>query len=283
MGEPQAAPRPRRPWLAGLLALVVPGLGHYYSGALVRAASVYLLALVTGNVALAILTFVNYGPYNLLIPAALMVTFQFLVVWDAVRTAKQNPDGGPPGKWGRVQAYIGLGVVGCIALRFMLPVWGSYEGFYIPAGSMEDALLVGDYVWVEKARLGGNATAVNDVIVFRYPLDASVKYVKRCVAVGGQTVEIKAKQLYVDGQAVPLPPTVKFIDTDRGPRTAGGLTRDNVPLVRVPADQYFVLGDNRDRSSDSRFWGFVPKENVIGKAVRIYWSSDWHRIGLSVK
>jgi signal peptidase I len=162
------------------------------------------------------------------------------------------------------------------------------EAYKIPSGSMEDTLLVGDFLLANKFLYGSRLPIPfvdlrlpalreprqGDVVIFKYPLDPSVNYIKRCVATGGQTVEIRNKEVFVDGQKVPLPEHGKY-ETGNPPthpfgRSAG--TRDNMPLLRVPAESLFVMGDNRDRSSDSRFWGFVPRENVLGKAMIVHWS-----------
>jgi signal peptidase I len=119
------------------------------------------------------------------------------------------------------------------------------------------------------------------VIVFVYPKDSSKDFIKRVVAVGGDTVEIRHKKLFINGQAAD-DPYATFAEASQerpGPR-------DNVGPIRVPTNQLFVMGDNRDHSHDSRFWGFVDARDVKGKAFLIYWSWDgadrwvrWERLG----
>lgn len=164
------------------------------------------------------------------------------------------------------------------------------EAYKIPSGSMEDTLLIGDFLLANKFVYGSRLPIPfmdirlpeirdpepGDVVIFKYPLDPSINYIKRCVAVGGQTVEIRNKQLYVDGVAQPLPKYAKYEDgygpdgNGMEPATRG--RRDNMAPVKVPPGHFFMMGDNRDRSSDSRFWGFVPRSNILGKAMIIHWS-----------
>jgi len=154
--------------------------------------------------------------------------------------------------------------------------------FKIPSGSMEDTLLVGDQLMAIKFIYGFRMPFANkfivrfrdprpgEVIVFKYPRDPSKDFIKRCIAVGGQTVEIRDKVVYVDGKRQKLPEHAKFIDNEILPAHFG--PRDNMPPTLVPEGCMFVMGDNRDNSNDSRFWKFVPYENIIGKAVIIWWS-----------
>lgn len=197
------------------------------------------------------------------------------------------------------------------------------QAFKIPTGSMEDTLLVGDYLLVNKFVYGARTPTTvpftdirvrswrlpavrqpgpGDVVVFRHPQDPTIDYIKRCVAVGGQTVEIRNKVVLVDGvpfSRISRPPGLRFEDPEIIPREKGydavypkeAGSRDNYGPVTVPDGHIFALGDNRDRSYDSRHWGFIPLDNVIGEAMCIYWStaSDdpldirWKRIGKIVE
>ena len=158
------------------------------------------------------------------------------------------------------------------------------QAFRIPSPSMEDTLLVGDFLFISKldygarvplldARLPGwRAIRRGDVVVFRLPEHASeggrrVDYIKRVVAVAGQTVEVRHKRLHVDGEPV-SEPYVKHLDpTLRS-------DRDEYGPLEVPPGTVFVLGDNRDFSNDSRFWGPLPTKNVHGRALIRYFSWD---------
>jgi signal peptidase I len=168
------------------------------------------------------------------------------------------------------------------------------QAFKIPSGSMLPTLQIGDHILVNKFLYGlrlpypfekvvaqWGQPHEGDVIVFVYPRDRSKDFIKRVIAVGGETVEIRHKQVYVNGAKL-LVPQATFADDDR---EIPGL-RDTFGPVSVPPHKLFVMGDNRDRSHDSRFWGFVDLDDVKGKAFLIYWSWDgedrwvrWERIG----
>ncbi|MDH4156275.1 MAG: signal peptidase I [candidate division Zixibacteria bacterium] len=167
------------------------------------------------------------------------------------------------------------------------------EAYKIPSQSMEDTLLVGDFLLANKFVYGARVPVVDwrlpaihrpqqgDVVIFIWPRDGVTKYIKRCVAVPGDTVLVKDKVLYVNGEIFQDPPHSKFVDlTADGqpavqPRRAGGLdSRDNFGPYVVPRDCYFMMGDNRDNSFDSRYWGPVPYELIMGEAMIIHWSWD---------
>ncbi len=168
--------------------------------------------------------------------------------------------------------------------------------FYIPSASMEDTLLIGDHLFVNRfiygarglGELGGllplRDVARGDVVIFRSPEDPRVDMVKRCVGLPGDTVELVDKGLYVNGKRIEDGNYTKHAD----PRLLA--MRDRFGPFTVPAGHYFCMGDNRDRSHDSRFWGPVPRHFVKGRAFVVYWSyggetSDgkWHGWGVKLR
>lgn len=160
------------------------------------------------------------------------------------------------------------------------------KAYKIPAASMEPTLLVGDHILVDRSK-AARAPRRGDLIVFKYPEDPSKDFVKRVVAVAGDTVEIKDKILLINGKAV-NEPYVVHKEKEIFPATEN--PRDNLPLLKIAADSFFVMGDNRDRSYDSRFWGTVSKDKIKGTVKSIYWSWDrttmsvrWDRIGKAVQ
>ena len=152
------------------------------------------------------------------------------------------------------------------------------QAFQIPSESMLPTLVVGDRLLVNKFLYGvkwpfthtyifkGSEPQRNDVIVFQYPRNPDIDYIKRIVGVPGDVIEVRNKQLIRNGQPVDEP-FIRHSDRRVEP------VRDNFGPVKVPEGQYFVMGDNRDNSQDSRFWGFVERSAIHGKAWRIYWSS----------
>jgi signal peptidase I len=144
------------------------------------------------------------------------------------------------------------------------------QAYKLPSSSMEDSLLSGDYVLVNRLHYRYNEPKQGEIIVFKYPLNPSKDMVKRVVALEGQTIEIRNKIVYVDGKMVPDPDMAKHSDPRILPEDYSA--RDNFGPAQVPAGHLFVLGDNRDNSQDSRKWGFLDRSFIKGKALVIYWS-----------
>ena len=142
------------------------------------------------------------------------------------------------------------------------------QAFKIPSGSMIPTLLVGDHILVNKFIYYFRDARREDVIVFKYPWDESRDFIKRVIAVGGEEVAMKDRTVFVNGR--PLEEPYAIYSDARPPR---GGAYEYGPVV-VPAGSYFVMGDNRDNSQDSRFWGFLKREKIRGKAFLIYWSWD---------
>jgi signal peptidase I len=160
------------------------------------------------------------------------------------------------------------------------------QAFRIPSQSMENTLLIGDFLFVNKFEYGPKIPFTHvrlpglrpprpgDVIVFQFPQDPSKDYIKRCVAVGGQTVEVRNKQVFVDGK----PRVEPYVIHSRPEVLPGGYDRrDNCGPFTVPRGRLFMMGDNRDNSYDSRYWGPVDMDLVKGHAMFIYWSWDGER------
>ena len=198
---------------------------------------------------------------------------------------------------GSLQSLLGTVVIAVFVITFVV------QAFQIPSESMMNTLLVGDYLLVNKLCYGGaglgdhllpyQKISRGDIVVFHYPVDPKQHFVKRVIGVPGDRLRLVNKQVWINGK--PLRESyVRFMDPPNN------MFRDNFPrldipavglegkwwlgmrkLVEdgqliVPAGHYFVMGDNRDNSQDSRYWGFVPRENIIGQPLLIYWSvQNW--------
>jgi len=201
---------------------------------------------------------------------------------------------------GSLQSLMGTVVIAIFVITFIV------QAFQIPSESMENTLLVGDYLLVNKLCYGGEhgfgslvmpyqKIARGDIIVFHYPVDPQQHFVKRVIGLPGDRLRMMSKKVLINGKQLDEP-YVRFLE----PRN--NLFRDDFPRVDIaaprlegdwwlamqklvvdgqliiPEGHYFVMGDNRDNSDDSRYWGFVPQENIIGRPLVIYWSvKDWDR------
>ena len=189
------------------------------------------------------------------------------------------------------------------AVTFVLLLFGTTtlaQAFVIPSGSMEDTLLVGDHLLVDKLAYAPHDSATahllpysdvarGDIIVFRYPIDIRQTFVKRVIGVPGDRIHLENRRVFLNGHPLDEPYAVykampsQYADnfpaappnSNVFPRAAKMLAEDvqNGELV-VPQGYYLAMGDNRDSSLDSRYWGFVPRDNIIGKPLIIYWSYD---------
>jgi signal peptidase I len=205
---------------------------------------------------------------------------------------------------GSVQSLLGTIVIAVFVITFVV------QAFQIPSQSMENTLLVGDYLLVNKLCYGGNGMgdhlmpyqkiARGDIIVFHYPVDPTQHFVKRVIGLPGDRLRMVNKRVLINGKPLDEP-YVRFLEPTN-PHDSNSMFRDNFPRTDlyafnmegswllemrkfvedgeliIPEGHYFAMGDNRDDSQDSRYWGFVPRENIIGRPLLIYWSvQDWDR------
>jgi signal peptidase I len=176
-------------------------------------------------------------------------------------------------------------IVIAVILALFVRTW-VVQAFKIPTGSMEDNLLIGDHLLVNKFVFGPTVSPVErvllpvrdirrgDIPVFKYPDEPERDFIKRVIGLPGETLELRNKKVYVNGQVLEEP-YVHFLEpASEGQEITSFDVRERYGPVRVPDDQYFVMGDNRDNSQDSRYWGFLPRSYVKGKALMIYWSYE---------
>jgi signal peptidase I len=176
-------------------------------------------------------------------------------------------------------------IVIAVILALFVRTW-IVQAFKIPTGSMENNLLIGDHLLVNKFIFGPTASSIErtllpvrdirrgDVIVFKYPDEPDRDFIKRVIGLPGETLELRSKKVYIDGQPLDEP-YVHFLEPASDyQETTSFDVRERYGPVRVPEGQYFVMGDNRDNSQDSRYWGFLPRHYVKGRALMIYWSYE---------
>jgi len=194
---------------------------------------------------------------------------------------------------GSLQSLMGTVVIAIFVITFIV------QAFQIPSESMENTLLVGDYLLVNKLCYGGpgfgdhimpyQKIARGDIVVFHFPVDPTQHFVKRVIGLPGDKLRMVSKKVWINGKPIDEP-YVHFLEPPNdlyrdffprldipAPRMEGKWWIQMRKLVEdgqliVPEGHYFVMGDNRDDSEDSRYWGFVPRENIIGRPLVIYWS-----------
>ncbi len=174
-------------------------------------------------------------------------------------------------------------IVIAVILALFVRTW-VVQAFKIPTGSMENNLLIGDHLLVNKFVFAPTPAALSpilpvrdirrgDVVVFKYPSEPDRDFIKRVIGLPGETVELRNKKVFINGQPLEEP-YVHFLEPAMGHEVTSFDVRERYGPVHVPDGQYFVMGDNRDNSQDSRYWGFLPQTYIKGKALMIYWSYE---------
>jgi signal peptidase I len=176
-------------------------------------------------------------------------------------------------------------IIIAVILALFVRTW-VVQAFKIPTGSMENNLLIGDHLLVNKFVFGPTASAVElallpvrdvrrgDIVVFKYPDEPERDFIKRVIGLPGETLELRHKKMYINGQPLDEPYVHYLTPAAEGAEVTSADVRENYGPVTVPEGQYFMMGDNRDNSQDSRYWGFLPRHYLKGKALMIYWSYD---------
>ncbi|MBI3780956.1 MAG: signal peptidase I [candidate division NC10 bacterium] len=179
------------------------------------------------------------------------------------------------------EAFI-IAIVLALAIRTFV-----VQAFKIPSGSMLPTLQIGDHILVNKFIYWFTDPQRGDIIVFKFPQDEGRDFIKRAIALPGEKVEVRGKQVYVNEKPLQEPYAAHL---DRAIQESPFSPRDSFGPVVVPPGQLFMMGDNRDYSMDSRFWGFLDMKKIKGKAFIIYWSWDrdrfrprWDRIGMVIR
>jgi signal peptidase I len=303
-------PKPRKWWIAGLLSLFVPGLGQTYNSEYRKGLLFFLI-----GIALAVLSGILMlnGSYHGWI-GVVNTLYKCIAAGEAAINAKRIDISRVDPRVLRRGYMKFLSVFTCVILVPVFTYIFLYQAFQIPSGAMENTLLIGDHLlvnkyvygvripWTERRVLKFRDVQHGDVVVFKCPATALSEeerkhhvrkdFIKRTVALPGDQVVIKNKRLYINGllQTEPyaiyrdpkvIPDSRSAVSAadfqkawERGDLAQHSYVRDNFGPVKVPAGCYFVMGDNRDGSFDSRFWGPLPAGLLIGKPTRIYFPSN---------
>lgn len=279
---------PRRWWLAGLLGLLTPGFGQLYVGKAAKGLAGLFLLLAMALLLGALLV---WGPWPRLALALLLVPaglFVYLLV-DAVVTARRSREYRL--KWyNRWYIYLLAFLAAQWIAGAVLGTWTSdfAQTFHIPTSSLEPTILPGDHLYIDKRAYRSRDPERGDLVVHDSTENPGVLMLKRVVGLPGERLEIREKRLFINGR-LQSEPYVQHRDSmvyGASSFQEHGRLRDN-QTVTVPEGSYFLLGDNRDFSYDSRFHGAIPRESILGGGrLVVYWSRDpdsgdvrWERIG----
>lgn len=293
--------RRRSPLAAAVLAVLAPGLGHVYSGQAKRAVLYAWLVLLIPVGSAFLLLYLPWRPWNVILPLLLVPTTILFVIGDAIVRARSAPTEFELRWYNRWYVYV---VVIVVAVLVLAPAQrralrSAIRTFTITSSSMEPALLVGDYVAARMRR--PEQPNRGDIVLFSWADDPSVSFIKRIMGLPGDTLEMRAKLLIVNGARV-NEPYVQVLGTEDGGHewmnwqvaylaqrqdsTPYKPTRDTWGPIVIPPGMYFVLGDNREESLDSRYRGLIPSVSILGRPRRLYfsWEADrgsvrWNRIG----
>jgi len=267
----------RIPIIAAALSLVAPGLGQLYNGQILKGIIFFLAILLIPT----ILFLAGLQGQFLGLAAILIFTFclWLFVIVEAFFAAKRKKE---VVLKGYNKGYIYLLIIllmngtyfipGDFSANFASEVLG-FRVYRMPTGSMEPTLLIGDYLITDSKYFKKNEPQRRDLVIIQYPKDPSKDFIKRVIALEGEKIEIKNKQVYINDEALP---ESYVVHNDVNLDVA---TRDDFGPELVPPNHCFVLGDNRDNSMDSRHWGSIPLRNMKGKPLYIYWAKDKSRIG----
>lgn len=266
----------RKSIIALLLSILSPGLGHIYAGKLTKGfilsilLNIFIILLIIGGLCSSFT--------GLIILLTVSIVLNILIAIDSIILAKKNSKFAlkPYNRW---YYYILFYILLCCLSFFSNRISKiKYRNYQITSLSMENTLLKGDYVYCDKLYYKSRTIHQNDIIVYTHS-ESKKHTVHRVIGLPEDQIEIKDKIIYINNEVYETE-FIKFIDSRIIQRGSGRIqwdtefmgSKDNFGPIIVPKNHYFVLGDNYDISGDSRYWGFVPKEDIIGKPIYIYLS-----------
>lgn len=271
----QARSSPRVGWKAALLSLVVPGLGHVYAGSPGRGAAYFATTVAAAYVQVPLaffdaLTIASYGCV-----LAMMLAVRIVGIVDSVRIVHSVGRAYQLQRYNLWYTYVAIAVG---AFLLVSPTRLAARAYRIPSGAMLPTVQIGDHVITNMALYPRTPPSRGDLVVFRYPGNRNETYIKRIIGLPGETIAIHQRRVSVNGHEIDDP--WGFCPDGRGlgdPSADCGPPVDRMDEMAprtLGADQYFMLGDNRQHSQDSRVWGALPKADLLGKVLGVYWSWD---------
>ncbi|MBK8454879.1 MAG: signal peptidase I [Thiofilum sp.] len=287
-------PQPRKPLFALLLSFVLPGFGQLYNGQINKALWLFLIFTLITVPLLAVIAL--YVPSTLMLPTLILSLIAVLVTWiyslyDAWSTAKQKPEYLLK-PWQYKSTYLLIFIVcNLIILPTLINYVRAYkvESLYIPSTSMNPTLEQGDILFADKRYNCNGCKPVErgDVAIFNYPNDRTKYYIKRVIALPNDQVELKGQEIIINGKTLlqtTTPNQQNILATEKIENATWQVLWNNTEgfspsTFTVPAGQVFVLGDNRNQSTDSRNFGMVPMPDIVGKAKQLWYAKDWSRLG----
>lgn len=283
-------------YIACLLTFATVGLGHIYAGEPKKGIGLYLLTL--GFSFLMSIIFLIAPRIALILLIIGVIALFIYILRDVLNIVKLKSQSYIKKNYNKWYVYLLIIFLTSFIIGPLLKETLGIKSYKIPSGAMEPTLLIGDHISINKFIYGISIPFIDkkilqfkkpergDLVVFIYPEDSSKDFVKRVTAIGGDTIRIIDKKVFINDK-LSDDPYGFYSDSRIINQGDTGASRDNFGPVTVPQDSLFVLGDNRDKSYDSRFWGFVKTKKVRGKVLFIYWSWEspfynfrWSRIGM---
>jgi signal peptidase I len=269
-----------------ILSLFMPGLGHISCGKIKKGIILYILFYI--SLVLAFTTSIlPIPPYNIIMAVLIFITFLLYVLIDSIIIAKDPINSLKLKPLAGYSLLVGILLLNSYAISpaATKTIKDNYiRAFKIPSGGMMPTLLIGDHIMVDKRIYKKYDPQKGDIIVFKYPKEPTRMFIKRIVGIGGDKIEINNKQLYINDDIIKEPYVIH-----NDPQIQES-QRDNFGPFIVPKNSFFTLGDNRDQTYDSRFYGTVDRNDIKGKAMNIYFSWDkevdsarWDRLGKGIK
>lgn len=282
---PPVPPRPaRRSWVAVSLSLLVPGLGQVYNGDLRRGMRLWSLLIALFVVPSWLGAFDHFLGLVLVILAAVSVLLYILFdAWGGARRAGRFDSP----LWHRARVYVGVVLFSAVVVTPGVQWVVTVRTYLIPSENMQPTLEPGDRFVARVRGAGLEEVERRDVVVLQSPEDPGVELVKRIVGLPGEELDIRDKLVFIDGAPLDEEGYARFVDPTVYPDSPSlpgpARLRDQSGPIVIPEGMVFVLGDNRDQSYDSRFFGPVPASDLRGRPLYVYWSAERTRIGQRIE